>query len=125
MYFKYNMNFELNINHNELSHKCFICETKTSNYKQHIKSMKHQFNRESLYNKILMVSLNDKMKEIVELKETPRTILKLYLDNEICPICLDNTKETYNGFFECTHSCCEDCFSKIDKCSLCRANTKH
>ena len=118
------MNLQLNLYHNEDDTMCAICNCKAIKYLTHIKSKKHQYNRENLVNKILIKELMEKEGELDLLKKESKKIIKMYLSNEICPICLDETKKCFSGMFDCDHSCCEDCFSKIDKCSLCRSGIK-
>ncbi len=44
-----------------------------------------------------------------------------FSDND-CPICFDNIGTERCIFLECSpkHFCCESCYSKIDRCMLCR-----
>jgi hypothetical protein len=39
--------------------------------------------------------------------------------NQECDICTISSTDFIT--FECKHSCCKECFSKIDKCHMCRA----
>ena len=118
------MNSILNLYHDNNDDMCIICNIPAKNYFSHMKSQKHQYKREQLANKILMKELTEKTNELNLLKLKSNKIIKMYHYNDCCPICLDETKECFRKMFDCTHGCCEDCFSKIDKCSICRAPIK-
>ena len=120
------MNISLTLSHDTPENNdCCVCNVKAKNFNAHIKTKKHQYNRESLFNKLLIKLVAEKCSEVDELKTKPSKLIKMYHKNDTCSICLDETKECFNGMFSCTHGICADCFSKVDKCPQCRASIQY
>lgn len=56
-----------------------------------------------------------------EMKKMPNHITDiLHKENNECTICYENVERSNFVVSSCGHNYCTDCFSKIDKCAICR-----
>jgi hypothetical protein len=115
----------IEISHDMSETHCFICDKNVKRYTSHCKTKSHINKRLEFTNKVLVKYIGKVEKEREEIKKQ-NCIIKLYHTPENCSVCLDESKQTYSGFFHCSHSICEDCESNIvvNKCPLCRSDSK-